>query len=95
MPPAQGKCTVDTSSSQIATSVTNTVADFAVLLLPIAVLLPLQMHLAKKIALVSVFLIGTLWVMLYGQIEMVVKLTVLQCMCGKHSPLVLHDQDAQ
>jgi hypothetical protein len=53
---------VNTSSSQIATSVLNTIGDFAVLCLPIMILIPLQMQLARKIALVSVFLVGSVYV---------------------------------
>ena len=59
-PRPEGVCTVDASSSEISTSILNTVADFAVLILPIIVLAGLQLKLQKKIAIISVFLVGSL-----------------------------------
>ncbi|KAL8912158.1 MAG: hypothetical protein Q9171_002792 [Xanthocarpia ochracea] len=56
--PAVGKCTVDADVSAISTSVLNTVADFAVLIFPIVVLAGMQLKLRKKIALLSIFLVG-------------------------------------
>ncbi len=58
--PVVGKCTVDASGSEISTSILNTIADFAVLILPIVVLAGLQLKLRRKIALLAVFLVGSL-----------------------------------
>lgn len=51
---------MDVRGSEISTSVLNTIADFAVLILPIIVLAGLQLNKRKKIALISVFLVGSL-----------------------------------
>lgn len=58
--PVVSKCTVDASGSEISTSILNTIADFAVLILPIVVLVGLQLKLRRKIALLAVFLVGSL-----------------------------------
>ena len=58
--PAVGKCYIDSSSPEISTSALNTVADFAILILPIIVIVGLQLKIERKIALVCVFLVGSL-----------------------------------
>ncbi|PVH93775.1 hypothetical protein DM02DRAFT_695121 [Periconia macrospinosa] len=59
-PPAKGVCPVNTEVSSLSTSILNIIADFLILILPISHLVNLQLILAKKVALLSVFLVGTL-----------------------------------
>ncbi|KAF2229251.1 hypothetical protein EV356DRAFT_437290, partial [Viridothelium virens] len=57
-PPAIGVCSIDLGSFAISASALNTVADFALLSIPVPMLWKLQLSLGRRLALTSVFLVG-------------------------------------
>ena len=59
-PPARGSCNANTSATVVSTSALNDVSDFVVLVLPVLVLSGLHLNTGKKLALISVFLVGLL-----------------------------------
>ena len=68
----RGKCRVAIDPSRQSTSALNSLADLALLIVPAIALVGLQMDLKRKIALISIFLIGTLYVDSIGKGTMLI-----------------------
>ena len=90
--PGTGHCGVNSTAAEIATNVTSTVADIALVILPLTILFKLQMSTEKKAGLALIFSVGLLQVPQTPYIASTFLLTIhLQRLRRQHRPNLQHD----